>query len=87
MKNLKNIGQPLTKTEQKTINGGIRDPNPQQYVVCYTITYGYWSHPDRDDDNYHDSQTSTFHLTTEFDPNINMFPVSFSSIIPPPQGC
>ncbi len=87
MKSLKNVGKTLTKLEQKTITGGIADPNPQQYAVCYTITYGYWERPDRNSSDYHDSDMSTFHLTTEYDPTINMYPVSFSAISPRPAGC
>ena len=39
LKNISNLGEALNKEEQKSVTGGKADPNPQEYCVCYHVTY------------------------------------------------
>lgn len=77
MKNLKKLGQTLTKTELKSICGGKvhasgPPPIPANMLHCYSITYFC---NDGIDSHFCEADDEGAHI------------VGFSAIIPTPAGC
>lgn len=82
LKQIEKLGKTLTRNEQKSINGGKLNANPEDPIcACYQII---WGSDEPLIDALPDGPTG---LTPSHDYSNGAIPIGYSAIIPTPECC